>query len=325
MRVNNYNRKQKIKNKPVKAAVKERPAGLILAGDEIVAPKHVKSYKKTSRIIAFICGRIGSTFVTSVVRGTEERVRAFGEGAYELHHYPSAGRKTGAGDAVREIITGKKADGIIILSVMPDAETMELIKKSPMPVVFIERQVQGAYSVTIDNYAGGFSAAMHFINNNRVKPGIILDPQSVEKGTASNERLSGFKDAMKKAGIKPDPKNFTWIDFHTIEQGREAFEKIQKRIKNIDSMFSAAGDMAAIGFMLEARSSGIRIPEDLAIIGFDDIEMASAVTPLLTTVRQPINEMGGKAMEIIHGHLNGNRNAQKQVVLESRLIVRESA
>lgn len=281
-------------------------------------------FKPAGRV-AFISGRIGSAFVTSVVRGTEERVRGFGDNRYTLEHYPSAGRKNGAGDSVREILAGEKAEGVIILSVMPDEEAVKLLVKSSIPSVFIERQVEGVHSVTIDNYAGGYAAGMQFINNGRSKPGIILDPQCRDEGTASYERLKGFKAAVKKAGIRLDRGNFAKVDFHNIEQGREAYEQLSRRVKKMDSIFSAAGDLAAIGFMIEARAGGVRVPDDLAIIGFDDVEMASVVEPPLTTVRQPVQQMGAAAMEIIHEHLKGGLKKIKNIVLDSELIVRESA
>jgi DNA-binding LacI/PurR family transcriptional regulator len=328
MRQVNSHQKEKgkrIKGKFSKNAVKTSSAGLVLAGNEIMIISETKPHIKKTKTIAFISGRIGSAFVSSVIRGAEERVRGFGAGAYELHHYPSAGRKNGPGDAVREIMAGEKADGIIILSVMPDDKALKLMEKSPLPVVFIERQVKGAHSVTIDNYAGGYAAAMRLINSKRKKTGIIFDPQCREKGMASCERVRGFMDAMKKSGLTPDRCNFTGVEFHNIEQGRKAFDRIAKRINKIDSIFSAAGDLAAIGFMLEARAVGVKVPSDLAIIGFDDVEMASAVEPLLTTVRQPVQRMGAVAMEIMHEHfIHGIKNT-KNIVLESELIVRDSA
>lgn len=284
----------------------------------------VRSFQKTSRPVAFISGRIGSTFVSSVVRGTEERVRAFGPNMYELNHYPSAGRKNGPGDAVREIISGRKADAMIILSVMPDDRALAMIKKSGIHAVFIERKVEGIHSVTIDNYAGGYAAGMQLADRGRRKLGVISDPQSLEPGMASEERLRGFKDAVKKAGIKLDPGNFTGVTYHSVEDGREAFDIASRRMKKIDGIFSAAGDLVAIGFMLEARASGIKVPDDLAIIGFDDVEMASAVEPALTTIRQPIQRMGGVAMEILHECFKGRLKTHKHIVLDSKLVVRES-
>jgi LacI family transcriptional regulator len=274
--------------------------------------------------VAFISGRIGSSFVTAVVRGAEERAAAFGEGAYELRHYPSAGRKDGAGDAVREIFAGDRADAIVLLSVMPGTAALELIRKSSVPAVFIERKVRGMHSVTIDNYAGGYSAAMQLINSGRKKAVLITDPQCRDKGSASWERLKGFKDAMDKAGIKHDRSACACVKYHNIECGRKAFEQVAEKVRKMNGLFSVAGDLAAIGFMLEAKSSGIRIPDDLAVIGFDDIEMASAVEPALTTVRQPISRMGGVAMEIVHEALSGNLVKPEEIVLESELIIRES-
>lgn len=316
---------QKSTGRSKKTAVTEQPAGLILSGDSIKIIREEKHNKDRSRIVAFISGRIGSTFVTSVVRGTEERVRDFGSGMYELQHYPASGRKNGAGDAVREIIGGKKADAVIILSVMPDAEALKLIRESSIPAVFIERRVLGLHSVTIDNYAGGFSAGMRLIECGCKNPGIILDPQSSEPGMASHERLVGFISALKKARIKADHRNNSTVKYHTIECGRGAFEQVSPRIKKIDGVFSVAGDLAAIGFMIEAKSQGVRVPADLAIIGFDDVEMAAAVEPALTTVCQPINTMGAAAVDIIHEHLTKGLKKHKNIVLESRLIVRGSA
>jgi DNA-binding LacI/PurR family transcriptional regulator len=317
--------RKRTQDKTARAGAGLKPAGLALVDNRIKIIKEQKSFYKTAVPIAFISGRIGSIFVTSVVRGAEERVRGFGKNMYELNHYPAGARKNGAGEAVREILDGEKASGIIILSMVPDDGAVEMLKKSRVPAVFIERRITGLHSVTIDNFRGGYEAARRLINGGRKKLGVILDPQTRDINAASHQRLQGFKKALKDAGIKLRTDCTTGVDVHTIETGRQAFEKITGCINKMDGIFSVAGDLAAIGFMIEAKSHGIRIPQELAIIGFDDIDMAAATEPALTTVRQPISGMGSFAVEMIHESLSGRLEEPKNLVLGTELIIRGTA
>lgn len=281
--------------------------------------------KISSSTIAFVSGRMGSIFISAVARGVEDRVRELGGGKSSLiFHSPRNTSAEAASGEILDIIKNKSADAIIVLSFTPGRELLSKMIKSGMPVVFIERQFGGIHSVKVDNFNGGYIAGEYLIKSGFKKPGVIIDAQTFDAGSASHERFTGFQEVLEKNGIKLDEKNMVKTDFHTIDCGRQAMDRMAKRIKKVDSIFSAAGDMAAIGFMIEAKSHGIKIPQDLAIIGFDDVEMAAGMEPALTTIRQPISGMGKKAVDIIDECLSGRLKEPKNIVIDPELIVRES-
>ncbi|HDQ26902.1 MAG TPA: LacI family transcriptional regulator [bacterium] len=279
-----------------------------------------------TRKIAFISGRLGSIFVTGVVRGVEEELREKHGDLYRLSHF-NAGIETGGREACKtaaEVVENSGADALIVLSFDPGKKAVKAAQEKKMPVVAIEREVQGIHTVNIDNYRAGIEAARYLIKCGSRRIGIITDIQSVVAGAASAERLAGFRYELKKNGMNIKKEDTATADYHTVECGIKTFDMI-KGIDKIDALFSVAGDAVAAGFVIEAKSNGVRVPEDIRVMGFDDMEIASAVEPALTTIRQPINMMGRAAVEIIHGCLNGKNKRPKKIRLKTGLVVRESA
>lgn len=287
--------------------------------------EYTKKFGLSSSTIAFISGGMGSIFIAEVARGVEERVRELGGKKSTLaFHSPRSASPAAADAEITGIIKNKSADALIILSFAPGQKLLDNLIKSRMPAVFIERQAAGVHSVKVDNFHGGILAGEYLIKSGYKKPGLIVDPQVKEYGSASHERYMGFISVLKKHSLKPDKKFITKVDFHTIECGRQAMDAMAKQLHKLDCIFSVAGDMAAIGFMIEAKSHGIKIPRDLGIIGFDDVEMAAGMEPGLTTIRQPIAGMGKKAVDIIHDCLAGKINEPKNIIIDPELIIRES-
>ena len=99
----------------------------------------------------------------------------------------------------------------------------------------------------------------------------------------------------------------------------------RKKIRGIDCVFSVAGDYAAIGFMLEAMAHGYRVPSDFALLGFDDVEMSSAVSPALSTIRQPIAKMGTEAVKILNNYFKNKKRGVEHIVLKSSFVSRKTA
>jgi len=289
-----------------------------------LAKYNAKTCPRAAEAIAFISGRIGSSFVSAVIRGAEEKLKSYGENRYIFLHHPAGDRETGTDDAVREIIEASRAKAVIILSLMPSLKSRKKLEKAGIRQVYVERRVAGAHFVCVDNRLGGEKVAGLFHEKGRKRIAVIADPQSAIKGMASYERLEGFKKLLAKRKIRLLPENIVFAKYHTIEDGRSAFERLEKRLGQIDAVFSVAGDLCAIGFMLEAKSNGINVPEDIAIAGYDDIEMAAAVEPALTTVRQPIDGMGAMAVELAHMALTDKLKKPVNNVIDPELVIRGS-
>jgi LacI family transcriptional regulator len=230
-----------------------------------------------------------------------------------------------AGKSIEKIIKENISNGIIVISSSLHDESLKEIKKKKIPVVFIERDYKDNHSVIVDNFKAGYNAGKYLTEQScRKNIAVILDPQANNINSATYFRYKGFKYALKEKGINTKNILNTYVKYHTIEEGRNSFDLIYKYIKKIDGIFSVAGDMAAIGFMLEAKSYGIKFPDDIAIIGFDDIEMSSAIEPPLTTIRQPILKLGEEAVNILEDVFNGKIKKPVKKVLDSELIVRNT-
>ncbi len=284
----------------------------------------MKNKKIQKGVISLICGRLGSTFISTVVRGIENKINELKKNRVEIYSINSltAGETS---KSIEKILKEKNSNGIIVISTSPEHHSLKKIRKHKMPVVFVERNFEGHHSVTVDNFKAGYNAGKYLVEKKgRRRIALILDPQVKEKNSATFYRYEGFKKAAKEFKIPIKTIINTFVKYHTIEEGRRSFELIYENIKKIDGIFSVAGDLAAIGFMLEAKSYGIKFPDDIALIGFDDVEMASAVEPPLTTIKQPILKMGEEAVNILDDIFKGKTKKVIKKILDSELIERET-
>ncbi|MCX8093240.1 MAG: substrate-binding domain-containing protein [Candidatus Goldbacteria bacterium] len=285
----------------------------------------MKDKKIKKGIISLICGRLGSTFISTVVRGIENRINELKKHRVEIYSMNSINPEE-TGKSIEKILKEKNSDGIIVISSSTDMKFLKNTKKYKIPIVFIERDYPGHHSVTVDNFKAGYNAGKYLLEKvKRKKIAVILDPQVKDKNSATYYRYEGFKKYLKEVNINVQNIFTTYVKYHTIEDGRNSFDLIYEHIKKIDGIFSVAGDLAAIGFMYEAKSYGIKFPDDIAIIGFDDVEMASAVEPPLTTIKQPILKLGEEAVNILEDVFNGKIKKPVKKVLESELIIRKTA
>jgi DNA-binding LacI/PurR family transcriptional regulator len=140
--------------------------------------------------------------------------------------------------------------------------------------------------------------------------------------TAGQDRLAGYKDALKAEGIRPSRKLIIEGDF-TMAGGVRDMRRLLRTVPDIDGVF-AASDLMAVGAMQALDSLGRRIPEDVAVIGFDDVPAALIAHPPLTTVRQPIEEMGRQLARCLLDRIEG-KPTKRRIVLPTELVRRASA
>jgi DNA-binding LacI/PurR family transcriptional regulator len=140
---------------------------------------------------------------------------------------------------------------------------------------------------------------------------------------AGVDRLAGYREALADAGIAPDPTLETTGDF-TQEGGTAAMELLLAARPDIDAVF-AASDLMASGAMSALEAAGRRIPQDVAVVGFDDSPIATSVRPRLTSVRQPIEEMGHEMARLVVDAVEGTDPVQRRVILATELIRRASS
>jgi LacI family transcriptional regulator len=175
--------------------------------------------------------------------------------------------------------------------------------------------------VLVDNEQGGYLATRYLLDLGHTRIAVIATPLVP---SASVDRLRGYKRAMSEAGIAV--RN-AWIAYSTDSYvgGEQSMAHLLQAQPRPTAIF-AYNDVMAIGAYRTLKSAGLRVPEDMSIVGFDDVALASAVVPALTTVAQPIADLATQAMQLLIARIQEGDNYRpgQRVVLDTKLVVRES-
>jgi len=283
-----------------------------------------------SDAIAFVSSYLSSPFVISVLSGVERRLFELNKFKYSLAHYATRGAQDIKESTLRNILYGKKADAVILLTIKPDAKMMKEFKERNIPVILIENKAPGAHAVRIDNYKGAYEATEYLIKNGKKNIALIGGPMGpsaydVEENPVVKDRAQGYTDALADYNIPYDPRKVFTVVYFNEEEGIRLMRVIKEAAIGIDAIFCAAGDVVSMGIIKQARKSAVKIPGDIALIGFDDISVASIMSPALTTVKQPLDEMGRAAFDLAVQSLENKNMKLQNIILQTKLVIRESA
>jgi DNA-binding LacI/PurR family transcriptional regulator len=196
------------------------------------------------------------------------------------------------------------------------------IMASGVPVVAMGRPLsgRGADYVDADNAGGGEEAVRHLVTAGRRCLATVAGPQDMSAGI---DRLRGYVDATRAAGMLPAGERVAYGDF-TEAAGYRAMQELLEQTPEIDGVFIAS-DLMCIGALRALRELGRRVPDDVAVVGFDDAPLAPYATPPLTTVRQPIRLLGQEMVRLLLHRLSEPRGDAKAIILPTELVVRSSA
>ncbi len=207
-------------------------------------------------------------------------------------------------------------DGLIITADRKENPFAKQVIKHDIPFVVIGRselRTQLA-SVNAANQMGAYIATEHLIRLNRRRLAIIM----CDHNTAGDDRYAGYRQALDDYHVEFAPQRVARGDF-SQESGYAAMQQLLPT--KPDAVF-ASSDMMAIGAQQAIRQAGLRIPDDIAVVGFDDLPQAALADPPLTTVQQPIEELGMVAVELLHELLSGSTQSPRQIILPVKLIRR---
>ena len=222
---------------------------------------------------------------------------------------------------VDRIAHGLTDGALLVLPEESSEELQRLLDEGYRFVVVdpLEQLPERVPSVSAAHASGADQAARHLLGLGHRRIAAITGPSG---WVATEDRLRGFRAALAATGIMPDPQLEAAADFE-IEGGAAAARTLLDLPEPPTAIF-AFNDNMAVGAMQAARERGVRVPEELSIVGFDDTEQATIVTPTLTTVRQPLAEMGRMAVSLLMRLLERQRFETLHVELATRLVVRES-
>lgn len=226
-------------------------------------------------------------------------------------------RETGDGECY--LFQQERVDGVIMLTPLFEDRDIPELKKKGIPFVVIDSQSgTGNFpSVMVDNRKAGREAALHLADLGRRCIAHVGGPMDL---LTSREREAGFLEGLKEKGLEPA---FIYHDDYCISTGQEALRTQLSRLVLPAAIF-AGDDNIAFGIIDEARAQGLRVPEDLSVIGFDNHPFSSELNPTLTTFRQPADELSKKAVELLFKVMEGQTKRLSAVKLEAEMIRRKS-
>ncbi|HEX6483967.1 MAG TPA: LacI family DNA-binding transcriptional regulator [Ktedonobacteraceae bacterium] len=270
-----------------------------------------------SRVVGLLVDYLSSSYMDEIIRGIDEALDAEN---YDLMLYTTHRRKTKESAYVTKL-TRRLADGLLLILPRNTVAYLDTLRQRQFPHVLIDylSDKQNVPSVSTTNFRGACDAMSFLLSLGHQRIGFITG--TMEFGCA-RDRLDGYHAVLKDHGIPADPHLICEGNFMQ-PQGYECAQKLLSLPERPTAIF-ASNDMMALGVMEAARERGLRLPEDLSIIGFDDIPQASYVHPALTTIRQPLEEMGRSAAHLLLKYIAHPNAEIERIELPTRLIIRES-
>jgi LacI family transcriptional regulator, galactose operon repressor len=275
--------------------------------------------KHTSQTIGLIISDITNPFFTSIVRGVEDVANARGYSLILGNTDENLQKEM----SYMRLLESKRVDGLIVAATLGNHEYLRSWPAHWLPVVSIDRLPEDVSidAVLVDNVAGARQAIEHLIALGHERIGIVTGLSGI---ITTEERLTGYQQALETHGIPLDPALIAEGNSRIDGGERGALQLLTQEASRPTALFVTNGLMV-IGALQALNRVGLRCPQDMALVSFDDFEWAAVMHPRLTTVRQPTYEIGQKAAQLLFERLE-KRDAAPQVVrLESRLIIRESS
>ena len=249
-----------------------------------------------TRTIGVVIPELNNTFCAEIITGMEDVLRSHG---YATIVCDCRTDKKLEREAV-EFLTRRRVDGIINMPVDEEGNHLKRFQKTGKPIVLIDRKIQGINcdSVLVDNKKAAEDAVRYFIERGHRNIGIIGGPEEV---FTAQERMAGYYKALESAGI-PMSESLIWHGDYTIQGGVRGLEELVQNNPEMTAVFVTNYEMT-MGAMIGVNELGIRIPEQLSMIGFDNLQFARACNPKLTIVAQPTDGIAREVAKVMLNHL----------------------
>ncbi|MEU8578785.1 LacI family DNA-binding transcriptional regulator [Streptomyces asoensis] len=225
-------------------------------------------------------------------------------------------------DQLTESVAERRVDGVLLVSVHEHDPLPGLLEDMGLPTVLAGRRsrAESLSHVHSDNAGGAATAVAHLLARGRRTIATITGPLDMD---VSRSRLQGWRAALEEAGHETGEHLVASGDF-TEEGGQAAIRSLLAQVPTLDAVF-VASDVMAAGALVELRRQGRRVPDDVAVVGFDDSIIARHTNPSLTSVRQPVEEIGTTIARILLAEIADPQVSRQHVVLPTELVVRESS
>jgi LacI family transcriptional regulator len=273
---------------------------------------------KRTGTLGLVVPDVANPFFSDVARGVEHVAYAEGYNVFLCNTEEDPRRELAALESLEE----KRVDGLVLCSSRLDEDELRAAVTWYPSVVLVNRRLDGArvQSVLVDDEAGGKLATQHLIRAGHRAIGLLAGPAVSHSGL---QRGQGYRAAMSGAGLVPCP---AWVRHcaPVVAGGGAATRTLLADSPEVTALF-CHNDLVAVGAVQACGELGLRVPGDVAVVGYDDIPLSALVTPPLTTCRVPRKELGAEAIRLLMDQIRCNSAEYDEVVLQPQLIVRESA
>jgi DNA-binding LacI/PurR family transcriptional regulator len=272
----------------------------------------------------------GEPFFAGIVRGISS---AFVETPLQL--WLAMTQSPADRERIEHHLTSQHVDGALLLSLHDDDPLPTLLAERGLPAVLGGRPARmmtpepapspggkhtQTWFVDVDNAGGARQAVAHLAASGRRRVATITGPQDMGVGVA---RLAGYREACREAGLATGEALIAYGDF-SEPSGADSMRALLTREPDLDAVF-VASDLMAMGALRTLREAGRRVPADVAVIGFEDSALARQTDPPLTTIYQPVEAMGREMVRLVLSRIRGDEPEEPYVLLETHLVIRDSA
>lgn len=309
-------------NEQTRALVNQETAERVLRAAEELGyrPNPIARGLKTNRsyTIGVLIPDITNPLFPPILRGIEDRLDEAGYTSLIVNTENDADRERARLAAMR----ARQVDGFISATARLDRRLLDELESARVPFVLVNRSLedQSVPAVTVDDRHGIRLAVEHVAGLGHKRIGHIAGPQNTSTG---HRRYLGFLEAMSAAGLKPLDRDVSFSDWFTEDEGARMCAKLLRRSSGLTAIV-AANDLLAIGCYDTLEARGIRCPEDISVVGFNDMPFVDHLRPPLTTVRIPQREIGTAAADLLLERLADDSQAAREILLEPTLVIRGS-
>jgi DNA-binding LacI/PurR family transcriptional regulator len=328
-----------------RAGVGRGTVSRVVNGSPQVSPEARAAVQRAIAELGYVPNRAARALVTQrtdsvalVVSESEERV--FGEPFFAgivrgissalletpMQLWLAMAQSPAERERIEHHLTNQHVDGVLLLSLHDDDPLPVLLEQRGLPTVLggrparmLQPGAQPAYFVDVDNAGGARQAVAHLFHRGRRRIATIAGPQDMGVGVA---RLAGYREAIRDSGVVASDDLIAYGDFSEAS-GTAAMRRLLATCPDLDAVF-VASDLMACGALRALREAGRRVPGDVAVVGFEDAPIASQADPPLTTVFQPMEEMGRQMARLLLSRIKGEEQDRPYVLLDTHLVHRAS-
>lgn len=306
---------------PLKLKIEKRAQELGYA--PYLKARQTGMYNRALKYLAVIYARVGEHLEGEIELGIKETIRD--SGFYELHYtvdvYNELYDEQRKEIFLDKIISETGVAGLISAFLSLSGSTIAKLQKNNIPVVLLNNYSDYGQCVVIDNVEASFKVTKKFIDLGHKKIGLIMPEEFKE--SVWQDRLEGYKKALKENGLAYDPYLIIYEHTFDLKEAGLATKTLLEREPSVSAIIYGS-DLQAYGGLKMLRDLGKRIPDDVAVIGFDDMPFSRISNPPLTSVKQPMRKMGQVGAQLLLEAISEKKFPNKVVTLKSELILRKS-